>query len=260
MGNYCCEVKKSFTDNQAENLIRDTINIMKIRNNNIETIDDNFVLELGVNITEIKGNSSRWLTKEIYNKLVNNYFINNDKNLSSEIINNQRLAVVTFNDTLDNKGFNIFLALWVFSMADDNHSNKIKFLEKIMLCGDEMLTYNTFKKFLHRYLEIILFKLTNNFLESESVSKDKEFATDYKILANKIFSKENIDEYKYIHYEKLNSYYIEKRGLDKDKDLTNEFMKVNMIKEFFEENSYLYDCIQIREDYFNIYKSKAYFA
>jgi hypothetical protein len=261
MGN-CCEAILMHTENDAENLIRESIYSLKIQHYSLNDIETGITDVLAIPLLEVK--NSKWITEEIYKKICSKFFI--DENISQEKKENQKSSILKYNDCLDGKCFSICLAIWIVLNLDGKYfKDKVLFIEQIILKTDEILTCFTFKKFILRLIEISLFKITNNFITNRKIINENVLSISFEKLITNIFNRNNIEEYKQMHCDKLKEllFYRQKNDgdqiiglLDKNRNIENEFLKKNFIKQFFIENSYLLCPLGMREHFYNIYSNK----
>jgi hypothetical protein len=264
MGN-CCDARTILSDNDAENLIRESILLLRIRKFDLEEVEEIFTAEIGLSLIEIKNNITKWITKEKYEKLVSDDLVNSNCKIShhlihfNNIVQNQRCVTLNYNEQAEGKGFHISLALWLIPLIKNTPQSrieKVKFIEQIILKSDEILTFSTFNKFLSRYLEICLIKITHNFYESEDIQNDYDLKKQYQKLINQVYTKENVDNYKKKLMENVSLNIVLRNSMLKNKDISNEFIKRSHIKLFFDENPFLLDIIELRENFYDIYTKK----
>lgn len=247
MGN-CCECASArSSENLAENLIRNSINQLQIRYMNYTEFHDLNIEQFGMFITEIlnQNKSKFFLTKESYEKFINNKIIN--ANLSVDSIRQQKHACLKYSENyFDGLRINYAFSLWSLAHLQVDFESKIEFLFKILKDTEKFVNFKTFYKFLFRYLRINLNLVTKNFLHCEDIMKDSLLYADLKTL-NKLFTSNLLE--KFLN-KVLDSLKINLKMCNENlhsADIENEFLTEVMITSYFRNNSFLLDIIQLRE-------------
>lgn len=294
MGNCCC-TKESLTDNDAENLIRESILLLNTQKLEFEDLDEKISEIIGISLIEIHPTDTiKWITRDNYLKILNNILISDNFDDTMDYSTFQKLACISYED-INNKynssQLNNFL-LWV--LANVHYLNnsktrleKVKLIEKIILNSDKMLTFKTFKKFLTNYLLVNLLYVTQNFRQCTEgpMNNDREnLQKDFRFLINDIFNLENVNCYinelidkmrdkilrNSVTFAKVNfneepasstENYVLKTSESKENltssSISNEFLKRSHLQKFFNENFYLLNIIELRENFYNTYNVKS---
>jgi hypothetical protein len=255
MGN-CCD-SRGTTDNESENFIREIILTLKLRKYNLEEAEQIITEHIDVSLLDIENNPLKWITKEKYDKLMENHFIEIDNKNINEI---QKLACIIYNDILStgDKNFHFTLLMWLLSQlksASFNKDDKIKLIQQIILKSDKILTFNTFGKFLRNYLEIILIKITHNFIDCMEINSSDEKRKSYQQLITQVYNKVNLEIYYKRLMDKMNKIVINRRSMLLGKDISNEYLKEIQISTFFKENEFLLDMVEVRHNFFSLYST-----
>lgn len=261
MGN-CCEAILINTENDAENLIRESIQSLKIHKYSLTELETGLAEQLGIPLLEVK--SSKWITKEIYKNICLKYFIENNRLEDQELQDDQKSCLLKYNDSLDGKCFSFCLAIWICSNLDRKYfKDKLYLVEEIILKSDEILTVLTFKKFILRLIEIALYKITYNFVSNKKIVSENILSLSYEKLINYIYNRKNIEDYKQNHIDKIKGLLLTKDSVEDDqllletnKNIENEFLKKKFIKHFFIENIHLLDALSIREHFYHKYNNQ----
>lgn len=228
MGN-CCDHSKITTDNEAENLIRDTIINTKIFNMNIDDVKNITREEIGICIFDIPTDYQKWITREIYNNLLNEFIYDNE---------NQKLLLLDYEYT---EFYSSFL-IWLLSFINNDDNTKTDIVKEIIIKSDLFISYGSFKKFLSNYLDIVLRRITENFIKSPDIYK---FRRDYDELINNIFTEVNISDYCERLYRK---FLTMTRKIDDQRDI----VKIDSLKTFFRTYKLL-NILSVRDDFYNNY-------
>lgn len=256
MGN-CCDSKGSLTDNTAENLIRNTIAILKIRKFHIEEIERVLKDLLGVSLFDIELNPHKWIPMSTYNKLVDDYFLSDEQITSSRMEDctlAQRSVCVAYNK--NDKDFHFNLLMWIMSLVKSNRSDKIKMIKKVILRTQTVLTFNTLRRFLIFYLNLLLVKTTNNFEVCDQIHCEDEIKKDFYMLTN-VYNKSNINDFVDKLMGRMKKIVIKGNRKLNDEDICNEFLKESHLRLFFEENFFLLDMLELRNEFYS--REKNYF-
>lgn len=231
MGN-CCEHSKLTTDNEAENLIRETITNTKIYYLGIDDIKQLTHDEIGICIFDIPSDYKKWITENAYYSLIND-FIHDDEN--------QRLLLLDFEYT----DFYSSLLMWILAFVSNNDDTKTEIVKEIIIKSDIFLSNGSFKKFLSNYLDIVLRRITENFLRCQDIYK---FRNDYDELVNHIYREDNISNY-------CDKVYRRFLSLSKKNDDPNEIVKIETLRKFFKTYKIL-NIINVRDDFYMNYVIK----
>jgi len=261
MGN-CCEVNSTLTDNQAENLIRECLTNLKIRKYGFEEFDEVITYMFKVSLVEISSDSiPKWISFKNYTEILDTHvFRTLNQSISESSHIGQKYTCPTYQEiSLDEN--KLFFFFWAIALTKTkSKTEKVKAIEKIITSNFNMLTISTFKNFLTAYLNFVLVKLTNNFDECEIISKIPEIRGAHRRLVNKIFNVQNLENYVNEKIENIvRNYMLKKRdSLDNGKykeEYGNEFLNFNLLINFFRENSFLLDVLELRNHFYSQYSS-----
>jgi len=111
--------------------------------------------EFGMLITEIlnQNKSKSFLTKESYEKFVNNKIINT--NLTVDLISQQKFACLKYSENyFDNLKINYAFSLWSLANLQFDFESKMEFIFKILKDSEKFVNFKIFYNFLLRYLKI----------------------------------------------------------------------------------------------------------
>jgi hypothetical protein len=294
MGNCCC-TKETLTDNDAENLIRESILLLNTQKLEFEELDEKISEIIGISLIEIHPTDTiKWITRDKYLQILNNILINDKFDDTMDFSTLQKLACLSYEDinfSNNTSQSNNFL-LWV--LANVHYINnsktrleKVKLVEKIILNSDKMLTFKTFKKFLTNYLMVNLLYITQNFRQCAEgpMENDKEnLHRDFRYLIDDIFNLENVISYineligkmkdkilrNSVSFAKVNfseepasstESFVLKTSESNEKlfssSISNEFLKRSHLQKFFNENFYLLNIIELRDNFFNTFNVKS---
>ncbi len=255
MGNCCeCTSAKS-SENLAENIIRDSINLLNIRYMDYSEFHDLNINEFGFFITEIlnQNKTKNFFTKNIYEKFIYEKIIN--PSLNPILIRQQKYACLKYNEiNIDNLGINYIFSLWALAHLQYNFDSKIEYMFKIFKDTEKFVNFKNFQKILVRYLKININDITKNFFNCEEIINDQNIYKDLKTL-NKLFSKNLLEKFlnRVLDPLKLNLK-MNNENLNAN-DIDNEFLSENMIKNYFKINNYWLDIIKLREAVYVFTKS-----
>lgn len=261
MGN-CCEINTTLTDNEAENFIRECLHNLKIRRYGYGEFEEVILKLFKVSLVEITSDSlPKWISQENYNHIQNTYIFRSLNNsITESAYYSQKHTCFSYNEISSDEN-RLFFFLWSISLTKTkSKTEKVNAIERSITSNYSMLTFSTFKKFLIEYLNLILIKLTNNFEASERVANDIEFGKSYKRIVTKIFNIENLNRYVDQHMNiLLNNFMIRKKNslesnVNTD-DYGNEFLNVNILLNFFKDNTHLLDVIELRNHFYIYYSS-----
>lgn len=248
MGNCCeCTTVRS-SDNTVENMIRNAINILKIRDIDYQEFHDSIVIEFGLFLTEILNNnkSKLFITKDLYEKYIEKKIIN--QVAGSDTLKQQRFSCIQYSDDkyLEELEVNYVFSLWALAHLKNNIDSKIEFVLKILKDTEKFITLKTFHRFLLRYLRVNLNIITKNFADCDEIIKDNTLFKDFKAL-NKLFSTNLLEKYlnKVLDCLKI-TLKMSNENLNAT-DLENEFLNDKIISNYFRTNSYLLEIISLRE-------------
>lgn len=247
MGN-CCECASArSSENLAENLIRNSINLLQIRYMSYNEFHDLTISEFGMFLTEIlnQNKSKFFLAKENYEKFINNKIINTS--LSIDLISQQKHACLKYKEFyFDNLRINYVFSLWSLAHLQYDFESKLEFIFKILKDTEKFINFKNFYAFLLRYLKINLNFITKNFLQCEEIIGNSSIYKDLKNL-NKLFSSSLLEKFlnKIIDSLKFNLKMCNENLHSSDID--KEFLSEAMITSYFLNNCYLLDILQLRE-------------
>jgi hypothetical protein len=284
MGNCCC-TKENLTDNNAENLIRESILLLNTQKYDFEELDEKIKVVIGINLLDvIPSDTLKWITRDNYVKILNNIFLNEKFDDYFDFSTFQKLACVSYEDISDkaqNKCNNFLL--WILANlryinSSQSRLDKIKLIENVILATDKMLTYQTFKKFLTNYLLVNLYYVTQNFRQCAdgTLDNDRDLSKDFVYIIDDVFNLENVTNYTKGLIEKMkdrvlrSSVSFSKTNFNEEPAFTdgprsslntfsncisNEFLKRSHLQKFFNENFYLLNVIELRDNFYNIYNN-----
>ncbi len=119
-------------------------------------------------------------------------------------------------------------------------------IKNIIVKCHKYVTYETFSKFIQVYLEIMLIEITFNFK-----SHNEKEIND---LISGIFNVVNVNEYcKWLCAKMSKIITKNKKHLTEKSSIKNEYISDEQLKEFFEKNRFLFDCLELRNNYYNKY-------
>jgi len=247
MGNCCECVSSRISENLAENLIRNTINILQIRYMDFNEFQEANIEDFGMFITDILNHnkSKNFLTKENYENFINKRIIN--KNTENYLIRQQKCALLNYEENhIDNLGINYVFSLWALAHLRFELESKIEFVFKILRDTEKYINFKNFQKFIFRYLKINLNIITKNFFNCEEIVKDDFIHKDLKSL-NNLFKTSLLEKFmnKVLESLKVNLK-MSNENLHAI-DIENEFLTENIIINFYRNNCFLLDIIQLRE-------------
>jgi hypothetical protein len=231
MGN-CCEHSKITTDNEAENLIRETIINTKIYKMSIEDVKSITRDELGICIFDIPTDYKKWITQEVYINLLNHLIYEDE---------NQQLLLLDY----EYPEFYSCLLIWILAFINENDHIKTEIVKDIIIKSDLFISYGSFKKFLSNYLSIVLRRITENFIRSHDIFK---YRTDYDELINIIYREDNINNYTDKIYQKFLNF-------TKKKDDPRDIVKLDSLRHFFRTYKIL-NILSVRDDFYMNYVIK----
>jgi hypothetical protein len=247
MGN-CCEHPRSLTDNDVENLIRETIQTTKIYRMSLRDVEEVFVREIQVPLLDIEGDFRKWINKDLYEDLTTQNFL--DNRYDDELAN-QKLLLLDYRDNYEGMSFKYIYAMWLLAFVnDDSISTKADLAHTIISKSERVSTFQTFRNFIYRYLDVVLYRVTWNFMQSPNVS-ESILKVQFDELVNNIYTKENIDNYAKALCHRFVKF-IGKEGSE-ERSLATEFILPVTLRQFFHKNYYLLDVVRLREDFYDCY-------
>lgn len=233
MGSQCCIRKVRETSNESENHIRETINQMPIIFLKFNQFDAIFrqITQMSVLDIDIL---SRWIVLEDYDELLKKLI-----NRKSEYQFDQELIL----KSIDDEDF-IYLIFYL-----TNSCEKIFIIEKLLRKHFSIMNFGNFKKFLGRYLEVSLIKLTAFFIKSLRISADLSMNSQLNHIQNTIFNEQNLQKFLKLLFDEMKIIIKIKNPFLREKDLDSEFLFRDDIRLFFNENEFLLDPLELREMY-----------
>jgi hypothetical protein len=219
---------------------------------NYRDVEDVFIREIHVPLLDIEGDIRKWINKEKYEEIACLNFL--DTRYPDEAAN-QKLLLLDYRDNYEGVSFKYILAMWIlaFITNDDSHCSKGDLVHTIISKSDRVSTLLTFKNFIFRYLDIILNRLTWNFMQSPNIPEN-DLKKQFDELVNCVYTKENIEIYGKAIVDKFIKF-IGKEGIE-EKNLLNEFILPSTFRHFFQKFGFLLDVIKLRENFYDLFSKK----
>ncbi len=264
MGN-CCDTRGHNTDNEAENLIRESIGLLKIRK--FEYSEFYTIVSEAINISMLDiepSTLSKWITKEIYEKIVNERLINGTSNSiidNVDFIENQKLSCLNYEELFkksDSGGVynNFFFFIIAYTKLNSQSKyEKIKAIEKFIQKTNRVLNFSTLTEFLKKYLDVLLYEITNHFHYSGDIAENKYLNTNYSALIKRMFNKDNVAEFS-TNVIKSCGNIVGGQMYTTGVNISNNFVNKNQMRKFFSDNSYLLDIFELRENFFITFRDR----
>lgn len=251
-----CRHKPLLTDNDAENLIRNILYSVKIRDVDIEhfieCVDSNIKTKSFDTMKTIR----KWITKEEYTKILNQLFYYEDNNhiKYSEYHNS---LVISYEVTEEDRLFGFIFYCWAISLCQTS-TTKIHYMYQIIKALNSSynaVNFETFKRFLNTYLQINLAFFTNQITEKIDFNKYPctSLQSQFDELP-KIFNINNIEKFQRTIVNELEDILKRESSLTNIKN--NEIISQATIENLLERHSYLLDCVDIRERFYNQFAFK----
>jgi hypothetical protein len=188
--------------------------------------------EIGICIFDIPTDYTKWITKEVYSILIND-LVHDDEN--------QQLLLLDYEYT----DFYSSFLMWILAFVNESESTQTEIVKEIIIKSDLFISYGSFKKFMSNYLDIVLRRITENFIKSPDIFK---YRTDYDELVNLIYNEENIKSY----CERICQKFL---NMTKKKDDPRDIVKIDSLRSFFRTYKLL-NIISVRDDFYMNYYIK----
>lgn len=249
----CCEgnhIISEGTENEIENSIRSAIIVLEINNLTVNIFEEKFKNIIGIAINEIT--DVKWYSPEKYILMINSLMINAKTDELKTKQQNALIVKVNLNDEKKAKKFPYHFFLQIFSLLRDNFDEKIKFLEKGIKTYLNPFTVKSMKKLIFQYLELNLLVITNDYIDHFKLKSKQEAI----YLLTKIYTEANLKDYASGFLKSIDRYFLRVRPFKKEiKELENEIVKSEEMKDYFMENKILLDILEVRKCFYTKYSS-----
>jgi len=250
MGNeQCCSQNLNYElDNNEELYIREEINNLSNKIKNFKTIRELSYEIFGTSLIDIDNEPLEWITPELYEKFLKKIFENkcqykticlnyNDVNISS----------ISYKEK-----FNLIILIWLLGIMKNNKMSldeKINTVKEIIIKNNDYITFNTFSQFIKTFLEIMLIEITFNF---------KSFnEKEVNALITKIYNLKNMEEYhKWLINKMRKIVSLDNNNLREEESMKNEYITNEQLNKFFNENSFLFSPIDLRQNFYQKYNNQ----
>lgn len=264
MGNQCCNQRGFLSDNNAENLILESMHYYRSKLKNQQEISQLIVDTFHTTLFDIEANPYQWITQKLYNTFLasiesnqneSNAFIPQNRKHIHQRIFQQCLylsyADVNVTNYCYKDMFHIQLNIWLVGITNYPKAKKIQYIKRIVIKVSKINSYANFSKFLKTYLEIFLIELTQNYALCTEMNEENKVEMNQLVVS--VYSWENVEDFnKYLMKRLKNIICMQKRQL-KTENIDNEYLSDDIFNQFFDENDYLLDSVELRITFYNKY-------
>lgn len=254
MGNdSCCNNYKydyELVDSQEEIFIREKLNEYSRKLCTLQQIKKICVNLFSLLLLDLEGDPINWITEKQYKKFICDIFNVNEKEYENIYIklsynnSNKNISVAEYT-----KNFHLLICMWLIGISTKktmNISEKENMIKNIIIKSSNYLTFSTFQKFLLAYLEIMLIEITSNFKEHNP--------KEINDLISGIFNVINVNNYAHCLFNDMKNIIIQKTGLNEDSKIKNEFITDEFLKAFCEDKKFLFNSLELRNNFYNKYR------
>lgn len=241
----CCHNKYYIqeTDNEIENNIRTTMNLLQINNISIKEFEQIFQNSIKISIQEVK--DPKWYTEENFNKL-----------LCSAIIYEKTESNFQYSYILkpsQEKKYAFHFFLQICYLLNGDIETKVDFIEKGLKAHQSPFTVKQMKIFIYNYLEVNLLKVTFSFIDSNKFLRKDEAIENLL----KIYNERNLHDYCKTFIRGISKFILKTKPFLKENstELDNEIFKSIDLYEYFLEYNILLDSFELRKNFYIKYSS-----
>lgn len=265
MGNQCCNQRGYLSDNNAENLILESMHFYRSKLKNQKEISQLIVDTFHTTLFDIDANPYQWITPNLYNAFLNSIetkqadkdsmFTSSNRRQINQMAFQQCLylnyADVNVSNTNYKDMFHILLNIWLIGITTYPKIKKLQYIKRIILKVSKINSYGNFGNFLKTYFEIFLIELTQNYAFSEEMNKENRVEMNQLVVS--VYSWENVEDFNKYLMKKLKTIICLKKRQLRSENIDNEFLTDYIFNQFFDENDYLLDPVELRINFYNKY-------
>jgi len=240
------------TENEAENMIRESLYSVKMRELDFEQFLNFIDTTIKVRTFDVLKNLKKWITEEVYNQIIKELFLF-ETHSHVKYSEYHRSLIINYNNTEEDRVFGLIFLCWGISLCKNN-STKIECMFQLIKAFNASyngVTYETFTNFLSTFLKINLLYFTD---QIKNCIRYPTLLSQFEDL-HKIYNENNLQK---LERQILNDTEIlmkKQKGINKI--LKNESIDLEIIERLFEKHYYLLDCVELR-NYFYIQYSNAF--
>lgn len=243
-----CHSKPMLTDNEAENLIRDILFSLKIRDTDMEAFMSTVDTKINSKSLEKINTLKKWITPKVYEEILNEvyYF---EKGTQIRFSEYHPTLVINYDSNENDRDFGLTLYSWALSLSM-NSTSKVSLMYNIIKAFNSGYTgvdYENFTFFINVYLELNIRFFTEQIYKTVKYPTLKE---QFEELL-KIFSDQNVKKLEKVIIADLDN--LIKRSKVINNISPHEHIDIPILEKLLDKHPYLMDCIELRCQFYNQY-------
>lgn len=267
MGQMCCDSKKYYTDNDAENFVQEIISNLRIKKYKHADIIKAFQKCIKTESFKKENKIKEMVIffEESYEYFIMDLFKNID-DIQSPYFKFQNAIAPTYDEIAENDKYDYNISLYCLSLVSDDNKDYIieTILKTYTYNSQETILFSSFQKFLSQYLEYNLHKITQRAirvlkdLNEKIIIQHRKIDSKFKKIGEELEKDYKIENINIL--EKKIIYQLEKILNPKFKNANiDEEIQLSHIKQLVAHFPWLFDCLELRNHFYEnrkLYQSR----